>query len=318
MTPKVFISHASEDKSRFVNAFATKLRENGVDAWLDRWEMVPGDSLVDKIFEEGLKDAQAVIVVLSKFSVAKPWVSEELNASVVSRISKGTKIIPVVIDDCDVPESLKSTLWERVDDLASFEVSLRRIIAGIFDAREKPAVGQPPEFVREAVNQISGLTTVDSLVLRRAVQLDLKNNIHVIRPDGLFSDHASLGLTKQQVSDSIDILEADGYFKVTRYIGGDENSFACHFEVTDFGFEKYCNAELKNYSELKEVSAGLIVNENIRDNKELARRTGSELRLIEHILAVFESNQLIRTLKFLDGGISIEEVHAKFRRMLER
>ncbi len=53
MPPKVFVSHASEDKERFVTEFSTKLRENGVDAWLDKWEMLPGDSLVDKIFEEG-------------------------------------------------------------------------------------------------------------------------------------------------------------------------------------------------------------------------------------------------------------------------
>jgi len=59
--PKVFISHASEDKDRFVIPFATRLRENGVDAWVDRWEMNPGDSLVDRIFEEGLKNAAAVI-----------------------------------------------------------------------------------------------------------------------------------------------------------------------------------------------------------------------------------------------------------------
>lgn len=38
--------------------------------------MLPGDSLVDKIFEEGLKEAQAVIVVLSRISVEKPWVRE--------------------------------------------------------------------------------------------------------------------------------------------------------------------------------------------------------------------------------------------------
>ncbi|CAH1905327.1 hypothetical protein NTGHW29_510062 [Candidatus Nitrotoga sp. HW29] len=64
MSLRVFISHASEDKDRFVTNFATKLRENGVDAWLDRWEMLPGDSLVDKIFEEGLKEAHAVIIIL--------------------------------------------------------------------------------------------------------------------------------------------------------------------------------------------------------------------------------------------------------------
>ena len=40
MNPKVFVSHASEDKDRFVNTFATKLRENGVDAWLDKWVTV--------------------------------------------------------------------------------------------------------------------------------------------------------------------------------------------------------------------------------------------------------------------------------------
>lgn len=63
--PKVFLSHASEDKDRFVVDFARQLRENGVDVWLDQWEMKPGDSLVGKIFEEGLKDARAVIIVLS-------------------------------------------------------------------------------------------------------------------------------------------------------------------------------------------------------------------------------------------------------------
>jgi hypothetical protein len=35
MHPKVFISHASEDKERFVLAFAERLRASGVDAWLD-------------------------------------------------------------------------------------------------------------------------------------------------------------------------------------------------------------------------------------------------------------------------------------------
>ena len=51
MNPKVFICHASEDMERFVMHFATKLRNVGIDAWLDKWEMLLGDSLVDKIFE---------------------------------------------------------------------------------------------------------------------------------------------------------------------------------------------------------------------------------------------------------------------------
>lgn len=316
MSPKVFISHASEDKARFVTAFATKLRESGVDAWLDKWEMLPGDSLVDKIFVEGLKEAQAVIIVLSKFSVTKPWVSEELNASMVGRIANGTKIIPVVIDDCDVPEALKSTLWERVDDPNDFEAPLRRVLAAIFDVREKPDVGLPPEFVRESAKSIDGLSTIDSLVLKRAAEFDLNKNCHVVEPEIIFSDIDSLGLTKQQILDSIEILGSDGYFDVSHYFGGGPGKFGCHLRVTPLGFEKYCSAELDNYGQLKEQCAGLIVNEGVTDNKSLAERTGAQLRLIEHILDVFESNELIGTTKFLAGNISIHHVHAKFRRML--
>lgn len=316
MSPKVFISHASEDKPRFVTAFATRLRENGVDAWLDRWEMLPGDSIVDKIFEEGLKDAQAVIVVLSNFSVSKPWVSEELNASVVARISKGTKVIPVVIDDCEVPEALKSTLWERVPDLSDFEDPLRRILAAIFDVREKPDVGEPPEFVLEVTGTIDGMNSVDSLVLKRAAEYDLKNNSHIVEPEDIFADLSTLGLTKQQILDSIEVLDAGGVFDVSRYIGGGPDRYGCHIRVTPLGFEKYCSAELDHYEQLKSQCAGLIVNEGVHDNQALADRIGAQLRLIEHLLDVFESNHLISTSKYLGGNIAIHSVHAKFRRLL--
>lgn len=315
MSPKVFISHASEDKPRFVTALATKLRENGVDVWLDRWEILPGDSLVDKIFEEGLKDVNAVIIVLSDFSVTKPWVTEELNASMVARISKGTKIIPVVIDDCEVPEALKSTLWEHVEDLASFDAPLRRILAAIFDVREKPVVGEPPEFVREASNSIDGLSGIDALVLKRAADFDLQNNAHIVEPEVIFSDLDTLGLTKQQILDSIEILDADGYLNVSHHLGGPDR-FGCHLRVTSYGYEKYCTAEVDNYGQLKEQCAGLIVNEGVYDNKSLADRTETQIRLIDHILDIFESNSLIATSKYSGGNIAIHNVHAKFRRML--
>lgn len=316
MTPKVFISHASEDKTRFVTSFATRLRENGVDAWLDRWEMLPGDSLVDKIFEEGLKEAHAVIIVLSKFSISKPWVTEELNASMVSRISKGTKIIPIVIDDCDVPEALKSTLWEHVKNTEDFEDSLKRILASIFDAREKPPVGTPPDFIQKATNSISGLSTIDTLVLKRAVAFDLENEAHIVEPENIFPDLDALGLTKDQVKESIEILGSDGYFKLSHYLGGGSDRYGCHIQITNYGFEQYCRSEIEIYDQLKEECAGLIINENITDSRILTERTGAKPRLIEHILDVFESNSLIDMTKYISGIILIHHVHPKFRRML--
>jgi hypothetical protein len=117
MNPKVFVSHASEDKERFVVEFASRLRGKGIDAWLDKWEILPGDSLMDKIFEEGIKGAQAIIVVVSEYSVSKPWVKEELNAAIVKKINGISRLIPVVIDDCDMPVALQSTVWVRIEDV---------------------------------------------------------------------------------------------------------------------------------------------------------------------------------------------------------
>jgi hypothetical protein len=48
--PRAFVSHASEDKDRFVIGFAGRLRAKGVNAWVDTWEMLPGDKLIDKVF----------------------------------------------------------------------------------------------------------------------------------------------------------------------------------------------------------------------------------------------------------------------------
>ncbi|HKU76580.1 MAG TPA: toll/interleukin-1 receptor domain-containing protein [Pyrinomonadaceae bacterium] len=111
VNPKVFVSHAGEDKERFVLNFSARLRACGIDAWVDQWEMLPGDSIVDKIFEEGIKSAQAVIVILSRYSVNKKWVREELNVAFIKRINSGSKLIPIVIDECVVPKALESTVW---------------------------------------------------------------------------------------------------------------------------------------------------------------------------------------------------------------
>ena len=111
---------------------------------LIKWEILPGDSLVDKIYEEGLKHAQAVIVVLSRNSINKPWARDELNAAVVKKINGLSKLIPVVIDDCAIPEALSSTVWQRIGSLASYERELERIVSAILDHREKPPIGDLP------------------------------------------------------------------------------------------------------------------------------------------------------------------------------
>ena len=112
---RAFLSHASEDKEDFVEPLARELAEMGVAPWLDIWEIRPGDSLVRKLFEEGLDTVDAVIVVVSESSAAKPWVREELDAAVVRRITGTVRLIPVRLDDAPIPAPLRHLVWISAD-----------------------------------------------------------------------------------------------------------------------------------------------------------------------------------------------------------
>lgn len=111
--PRVFVSHAGEDQPRFVQDFCTQLMRHGVDAWYSGWEMKPGDSLVEKMFS-GIDSSSAFIVVISRHSVRKPWVQEELEAAIARSVAedRNYRIIPLVIDEeVQVPTSVRARLW---------------------------------------------------------------------------------------------------------------------------------------------------------------------------------------------------------------
>ncbi len=214
MHPKAFVSHASEDKERFVLGFATKLLDRGIDVWLDKWEILPGDSLIDKIFEEGIKDAQAIIVVLSQYSVDKKWVREELNAAVVKNINGISKLIPVVIDDCQVPEALQSTVWEKIKDLDSYEAEFESIVHAIYEHREKPPIGMPPSYARTIVDVVPGLTKVDSLIFKLACEDAIGiGYLFIGDVDTLLEKAKSFDIPEEEYYESLEILDSREYIK---------------------------------------------------------------------------------------------------------
>lgn len=311
MSPKVFVSHASEDKDRFVLEFAAKLRANGIDAWLDKWEMLPGDSLITKIFEEGIKDAQAVIVVLSKNSVAKPWVKHELDAACVKRINTGSKLIPVIIDDCEVPEVLKATLWESISDIASYQPSLERIIAAIFGASDKPALGKPPTYVSNFGLGVAGHNNVDSLVCKLACEFALKIGSSHIEISA-FYDNGELIIPEHQLRDSIEVLGEDGTFELQHFLGGEIPSIS----LTNAGFELYARDHINDYDVAFRSVTSAIVNNHLTHFSQLKTQLDLKPFLIEHILRTLADGRKISITWFLGGDCLISNVSPSLRRTL--
>ena len=70
--PKVFISysHDSQDHKKWVLDLASRLRNNGVDATIDQWELKPGDDL-PHFMESHLRNSDYVLMICSERYVAK-------------------------------------------------------------------------------------------------------------------------------------------------------------------------------------------------------------------------------------------------------
>lgn len=92
----VFLCHASQDKE-IIKPLVIALDEAGINYWVDSVAIKLGDSITEKV-NEGLRQADYFLVVLSKWFIGKPWPEKELNAILnMNIIDVPERIIPVFV-----------------------------------------------------------------------------------------------------------------------------------------------------------------------------------------------------------------------------
>jgi hypothetical protein len=116
--PKVFFSYAYEDRD-VVEAVYTAVAKDYPqhEPWMDKYEIVAGQSLLDKI-ADGMDAAEKFFVFLSAVSIARPWVKRELQRALMREIDgvDPDYIVPVKLADVvRVPAFLEG---KRYIDLA--------------------------------------------------------------------------------------------------------------------------------------------------------------------------------------------------------
>jgi len=309
--PIAFISHAGEDKASFVLPFAKKLLEHGVDIWVDKWEMLPGDSLIDKIFEEGIKNASAFIIVLSKNSIQKRWVREELNAGLIKKISGKCKVIPVVIDDCEIPEALQSIVWEKIKDINNYEEELNRIVAAIHGISQKPSIGISPKYAQLTINALPGLSQIDVLVLKASCDNSIKKGDPYVGTSSILKTLEENGISQAQTYESLEILDEEHFIEASRELGSSGINF---FKITTYGFENFGHLFINEFDGLVNQTLIAIVNNGLSTNDELSKHFDVPKTLVDYILDILASRNFIEIVKSLGGDVSILDVSASGRR----
>ena len=92
----VFISHASEDKDKFVGKLANELSKT-IRVWYDEFTLTVGDSLRESI-DKGLAKSRYGIVVLSHNFFAKKWPKRELDGLMALEREGHKVILPIWLD----------------------------------------------------------------------------------------------------------------------------------------------------------------------------------------------------------------------------
>lgn len=110
---RVFLCHASGDKSAVIKLYA-HLVKDGIDAWLDKEKIIPGQDWRIEI-PKAVKNSDVVIVCLSSQSVTKEgFVQKEIRYALDAADEKpdGTIfIIPTRLENCTVPDRINRFHW---------------------------------------------------------------------------------------------------------------------------------------------------------------------------------------------------------------
>jgi hypothetical protein len=88
--PRVFISYSSRDGD-WAQAFAQSLKDFGVEVWIDRWQIAPGQTW-PAAFEKAFRESDVIAVVVNSAEAFRPDLWFEVGAAV----GMGKRLVPIL------------------------------------------------------------------------------------------------------------------------------------------------------------------------------------------------------------------------------
>ncbi len=130
---RIFLCHASEDKKE-VEEIYRRLKIAGFRPWLDEKDLLPGQCWREEI-PKAIKSSDFMLIFLSKISVSKRgYVQREfkLALDILKEIpEEQIFLIPVRLDDCEVPERFKRIQYCDIFKEDGFEKLMKSIEIGM-------------------------------------------------------------------------------------------------------------------------------------------------------------------------------------------
>lgn len=151
----VFLSHNSKDKP-IIEAIARELEDvHGLKCYLDKWNLIPGESWQDAL-EEALDGCKTIAIFVGSNQQINPWENEGMRSALVKRVQdKSPRVLPVLLPgaphyrDVKLPIFLRRLIWVDFRSGLS-DKTLHRLNSGITGKRPgTPAGDRKADSVKE-------------------------------------------------------------------------------------------------------------------------------------------------------------------------
>lgn len=303
--PVAYICHTSEDKGTFVLPFAKKLSEKGIKVSVDSWELSHGESLIEKIFTEGIKSADAFIVVLSEFSVRKTWITEELRPGLVKRITAHSKLIPVAVDDCEIPESLNGVPLITIRDVNTADAEISQIVDTLFGGEHPEAPEVLAKSAEESVRMIPGLSKDEMQVLKISCEYSVEKDRRFINTSDILPELTAKAVDLGMLNKYLLNLDEEGFIKTGRVLGSPNIEF---FNTTAQGYEAYAQAYLDDFDGTVKKLLMAVEEERLVTNDDLSSSFNMPMAVVNYIIDMWVARNYVKLGKSSGGTILIKEV----------
>lgn len=304
-TPKVFLSYTQSDEAT-ASKLAIELQSGGSDVFFAKWSIAPGDSIVDMIFEEGLANAKVFLVLLSPKSIGSRWVREEINAAFVRRIDSLTRLIPVIIESCEVPMALRTLRW--VDLTLDRDAGVRELIKAIHGVTDKPPVGSPPKYIIDLKSSVGGLTRIASTIgLHLAKSTESTAEAHRAFTGAQIKE-AFGELSETEINDAVAELKQYGLVRSIDWLGTRPWKFG-QVEPTYAIYLHFANDGLDYdpLADIKKVAVAVVAHDQVRANQ-IMETTELEPARINRAVAYLNDYGIVEVLRTL--GTAPFEFHS--------
>ena len=310
---KVFISHDSRDKERFVDNFARKLIENGIDVWYDKWELGFGDSLM-KIFKD-MPDCDVFISIISSNSIESKWVKEESDSAFIRKIEKQMKFIPVILmeDGVDIPNEFNHILQCRISNINDYEEEFKKLVGDLFEISAKPPIGKPPRYVLET--PIEGYELIDSIIIKSIGDYILENGDISLDFEDIVELICDFEFSKEDINESIEILESKYIMSFTRFLG---NYYPGNIKLTYYGKVIYAENYMNNFSSIVKDIVSIILNMGWGANQNDFKIVDAPRSIIVAILELFSKKGYFKLDKYTNGSFRIYMLTGNGKRSLRK